>query len=680
MPLNTEKLEFRITGDSRGFKNAVKQSEKSVNGFQSRLKGLSSSMKLAFAAAGVAMAGAAVKSALTFDRSMTKIKSLVGIASDEVDAMGKTAMKMSEDTGRSASEAADALFFITSAGLRGAEAMDVLEASLKASAVGLGETKSIADLTTSAINAYGSSNLSAMEATNVLVASVREGKLEASELASSMGQVLPVASNMGVSFDEVGAALAAMSRTGTNASVGATQLTAVLAGLLKPTMDAEKALDEMGLSSTGLKQQIKEQGLLAVLKTLKIEFDKNADAASRVFPNIRALKAVLDLTGASADVNNKIFRKLENTLGALDTAYQTTSESASQRFDKSLNKISVSATRLANPIISGLAVALESLDAFFISDNVVEFGGSLGITSTNMKNLSKSSKSYLEIMVEGLKKINLEYAKAKALVGPVLPPTPNFDLSDLLGDDKPKKVKELGIGFTQLSKIFKKNEGFKVGEIIPQTSIEKSNELIANIGKLFTGFTDLNTFVMTGVNLSDVFSIAKKSADDLKTATEVLTEGFQNIAFAVAASFVNMALAGDKSILQIINSLAKMILQMTVALVIMTALRTLMGDVQATAQLATTLAVAGGIIAGAGLIALATNEKPKEFASGGIVTSPTIGMVGEAGSEAIIPLSKLPQMMGAMGGGNSNGQFTLRGQDLILALERAGNFKARITG
>ena len=36
--------------------------------------------------------------------------------------------------------------------------------------------------------------------------------------------------------------------------------------------------------------------------------------------------------------------------------------------------------------------------------------------------------------------------------------------------------------------------------------------------------------------------------------------------------------------------------------------------------------------------------------------------------------------MGAMGGGNSNGQFTLRGQDLILALERAGNFKARITG
>ena len=30
--------------------------------------------------------------------------------------------------------------------------------------------------------------------------------------------------------------------------------------------------------------------------------------------------------------------------------------------------------------------------------------------------------------------------------------------------------------------------------------------------------------------------------------------------------------------------------------------------------------------------------------------------------------------------GKQNGQFTLRGQDLILALERAGDFRARITG
>jgi hypothetical protein len=68
------------------------------------------------------------------------------------------------------------------------------------------------------------------------------------------------------------------------------------------------------------------------------------------------------------------------------------------------------------------------------------------------------------------------------------------------------------------------------------------------------------------------------------------------------------------------------------------------------------------------------------FAKGGIVTAPTMGIVAEGGqSEAIIPLNRLPQIMGSMGG-NQRGEFTLRGQDLILALERAGDFRARITG
>ena len=70
----------------------------------------------------------------------------------------------------------------------------------------------------------------------------------------------------------------------------------------------------------------------------------------------------------------------------------------------------------------------------------------------------------------------------------------------------------------------------------------------------------------------------------------------------------------------------------------------------------------------------------KLFAEGGIVTKPTMGIIGEAGqSEAVIPLNRLPQMVGKIGG-NQRGEFTLRGQDLILALERAGDFRTRVTG
>ena len=68
----------------------------------------------------------------------------------------------------------------------------------------------------------------------------------------------------------------------------------------------------------------------------------------------------------------------------------------------------------------------------------------------------------------------------------------------------------------------------------------------------------------------------------------------------------------------------------------------------------------------------------QKHAAGGIVMSPQIGMIGEAGAEAIMPLSKLSGMLnttfsaGAMsGGGNAGGgSFVLRGQDLLVAINR----------
>jgi hypothetical protein len=72
-----------------------------------------------------------------------------------------------------------------------------------------------------------------------------------------------------------------------------------------------------------------------------------------------------------------------------------------------------------------------------------------------------------------------------------------------------------------------------------------------------------------------------------------------------------------------------------------------------------------------------TSNIPK-FADGGIVSSPTLGIFGEAGPEAIMPLSKLGNVVsnsfsaGAVSGGGSasGGTFVLRGQDLLVALNR----------
>ena len=104
--------------------------------------------------------GAAIATQKNFEASMTKITSLVGVSREQVQAWTSDVLKMAKVTGRGPEELADALYFVTSAGIRGADAMKVLEMSAKASAAGLGDTKVVADLVTSAINAYGRENLS----------------------------------------------------------------------------------------------------------------------------------------------------------------------------------------------------------------------------------------------------------------------------------------------------------------------------------------------------------------------------------------------------------------------------------------------------------------------------------------------------------------------------------------
>jgi len=271
--------------------------------------------------------GAAAKMYMGFEASMSKIVGLVGVAREKVAAWSEEILRIAPQLGKAPKELADAMFFITSAGIRGAEAMDVLKMSAKASASGLGETKIVADLVTSAMNAYGKETLNAQLATDILTASVREGKAEATALASSMGMVLPIASNMGVAFHEVGGAVAAMTRTGTSAATASMQLRQILASLLKPTQQAEEALWNMNTSSAALRKTIKQDGLLAALMQIrKLTAQYGETVMSDVFPNIRALSGALDIMGANLEDNRAIFASLEKAAGSGAKAFAAAAE------------------------------------------------------------------------------------------------------------------------------------------------------------------------------------------------------------------------------------------------------------------------------------------------------------------------------------------------------------------
>jgi TP901 family phage tail tape measure protein len=724
--------------------------------------------------------------AFDFDKSMTSITALVGVGADEVAKMGDTAKKMALDTGKSANEAAEALFFITSAGLRGSDAMNVLNASLKASAVGLGETKTIADLSTSALNAYGSENLTATEATDILTAAVREGKLEASALAGSMGGVIPIASNMGVSFNEVAASMAAMSRTGTNAAEGATQLNAILMSLQKPAEQSEQILGTLGLSFKGLEKSVSQDGLLNTLISLKESLKGTSVTMTDLFPNTRALKGVLDLTGAGAEANRQIFDALNNTMGATDEAFKKTAESASFKMTKALNQMKSSLIEVGTVILVALVPAVQKIGSFLtrMSDKfkslsptmqsaivgflgVVAIAGPLIVVFGKLAVGISALAPLMPLLATGFRLLTaammanpiLAVAAAITAIGIAIysyTKAQNKALKDSLTigqvekkiAEKRKKLaeeqKKIAEGYggqtiknvstlkEEISELQEKKKVLgKIAESLKaQEELKKTTTTTTTTTTTPTGTNNnrasVNSLDLSGSGVSltpisdgiaaDTALIPKVMAEQQLVLEEqrvmameramifneglnsVITGGLNDLANGIGQSLGKaLASGGDlaqslsKVVLTTIGNMASQLGKLAIGIGI-----GVKGIKKALMSLNPAVAIAGGIaLVALGAFASAQAGKigsggggggATPFAKGGIVSGPTMGLVGEypgakSNPEVISPLNKLQAMIGNTSGTqnvNVVGEIRLDGQDLLIAIERANETAGRI--
>ena len=86
-------------------------------------------MSTAITAPMIAVGVASLKTAMQFESAMTKMVSLVGMPAETIARWKPVLQNMAGVVGKSAKELADALFFITSNGIRTDEALRVLEAT-----------------------------------------------------------------------------------------------------------------------------------------------------------------------------------------------------------------------------------------------------------------------------------------------------------------------------------------------------------------------------------------------------------------------------------------------------------------------------------------------------------------------------------------------------------------------
>jgi TP901 family phage tail tape measure protein len=353
-----------LSGLKRGLKIAG-NSLKKFGASAKRIGGnITRNVTLPFAAAGAA----GVKMATDLETSFSKIENLVGITGKALDDFKTSVKGVSAATGQSQQALSEALFTVASAGLRGAEATEVLERSAKASAIGLGDTQQIAQALTGVLQAYGKEGLTAAEATDTLTAIVREGNLEAESLAPTLGRIVGIGSQLGISFQELGANIATFTRLGVPAEEAVVGLRGVMTSFLKPTQDAEKALATIGLTSEDLRNKVGEEGLQSTLAFLTESFKGNDEAIVSVFGNVRALSTVLGTAGAQGEAYADVLNNISNSTGIVDDGFKNVSQTSGFKFQQTLNSLRNASIELGNallPLVTKIADFItEAVDSF----------------------------------------------------------------------------------------------------------------------------------------------------------------------------------------------------------------------------------------------------------------------------------------------------------------------------
>ena len=141
------------------------------------------------------------------------------------------------------------------------------------------DTGTAADAITTILNAYGMSADRAGEVSDLLFSIVKRGKTTFAELAPSIGLVATTAATAGVSTEELGAALATMTRSGVKTDNAITAVQAIISSFLKPAAEASDYARSLGFEMSVA--TLRAEGLEGIFKKIS---QLPPDAIAKLFP------------------------------------------------------------------------------------------------------------------------------------------------------------------------------------------------------------------------------------------------------------------------------------------------------------------------------------------------------------------------------------------------------------
>jgi len=231
-----------------------------------------------------------------------------------------------------------ASYDVASAGFNNAaSASDILKAASLGAKGGLSDLNTVANATTSVLNAYGMSSDKASKLVDGFIQTQNDGKIIVAQYAAQIGRVAPTAAAAGVGIDELNAAISAVTATGVPVESTFAGIRQVIAGVIKPTSEASTKAKELGIEfSTAA---IKQKGFAGFLEEVIDKTGGSEVEISKLFGSVEALTAIMPLVNDRLGKFNQALDNQQNSSGAAQDAFNKLTDTVSGQTEALVNNV-----------------------------------------------------------------------------------------------------------------------------------------------------------------------------------------------------------------------------------------------------------------------------------------------------------------------------------------------------
>lgn len=320
----------------------------------------------------VGMGVAAAKVGGDFEEQMSRVKAISGATGKSFDLLRQQAIDLGAKTAFSAKESAAGMENLASAGFDASEIMQAMPGLLDLAAVSGGDVALASENAATALRGFNLDASQAGHVADVFARAAADTNAEVADMGEAMKYIAPVANSMGLSIEEVSAAIGIMSDAGIKGSQAGTSLRGALSRLAKPTDMMQAKMDELGLSfydSEGKMKPLKDQiGMLKdAFKGLTPEQQQNALVTLYGQESLSGMMALID---KGPEKLGSLTKSLKDSDGAADEMARTMQDNMNSSLEQmmgALESAGIVIQKILAPSVKKFADAFGSLVEKFVS-------------------------------------------------------------------------------------------------------------------------------------------------------------------------------------------------------------------------------------------------------------------------------------------------------------------------